>query len=81
MKQNMGLLKSDKLKRFKMMTKKQISQLSMEEESESTKPVCIIFMFYKLFKFLVMLYNNVWLQLGLLLNIFKNFRPIEVCSK
>ena len=39
MKQNMGLLKSDKLKRFKMMTKKQISQLPMEEESESTKPV------------------------------------------
>ena len=59
MKQNMGLLKSDKLKRFKMMTKKQISQLPMEEESESTKPVCIVLMFYKFFNFLLMLYNNI----------------------
>ena len=67
----MGLLKSDKLKRFKMKAKKQISQFSIEEESESTKPVCIVLMFY----------NNILLQLGLLLNIFKILGLIEVCSK
>ena len=55
-KQKMSALKSDKSKRFKMVVKKQKSQLPtkqksvpIEEKSESTKPMSIVFMFYNFF--------------------------------
>ena len=74
MKEKLSSLKNDKQKRFKMETKKQKSQLRMEEESEtieqksqlptekgseSTKPASVIFTFYKFLEFLGMLYNSI----------------------
>ena len=40
-------------------TTKQKSQLPIEEASDSTKPVSVVFTFDKLLKFLEMLYNNI----------------------
>ena len=37
----------------------QKSQLPIEEASDSTKPVSVVFTFDKLLKFLEMLYNNI----------------------
>ena len=37
----------------------QKSQLPIEEASDSTKPVSVVFKFDKLLKFLEMLYNNI----------------------
>ena len=76
-----------------METKKQKSQLRMEEESEaieqksqlptekgseSTKPASVIFTFYKFLEFLGMLYNSIWVGLGLLLNVFKMLETIKM---
>ena len=70
--QKMSSLKIDKSKRFKIVARKQKSQLSMEEEateqksklsmeeeSKSIELVSVVFTFHKILKILRMLYNNV----------------------
>ena len=49
----------------------QKSQLPTKEESKSIELVSVVITFYKILKFLGMLYNNVWVGLVLLLEEFK----------
>ena len=55
-------------------TIEQKSQLSIKEGSESIEPVNEVFTFYKFLEFLEMLYNIIWVRLGLLLKCFQKFR-------
>lgn len=68
-----------------MMVRMQQSQLPIEkkeEDSESTKHVNVVkSSFYKFLDFLEILYNGVWLELDLLLDVFKILEIIEVFSK
>ena len=59
----------------------QKSQLPTEEENDSTKSMSVVFTFDKLLEFLEMLYNNIWVQLDLLVKCFLKFRNIELYSK
>ena len=59
----------------------QKSQLPTKEGSDSDKSMSVVFTFYKLFEFFEMLYNSIWVWLGLLDKCFLKFRNIELYSK